>query len=109
MRTVDTRNAGTAFKHATVSFVKLASLVRCSSDISKNKLLGLPLASDASEVGNQTTGFAAAETARSFTWQSAIAWPSKHMSDLQEDLEVLRVLDSLQSFFVVLLTLRYRL
>ena len=31
------------------------------------------------------------------------------MSDLQEDLEVLRVLDSLQSFFVVLLTLRYRL
>jgi len=56
-------------------------------------------------VGKQTTGFTAAEAALRWTCQLAIAWPSKHMSNMQDDREFLLVLDSLQSFFVVLLTL----
>ena len=92
---VDTRNAGTAFKHAAVSFAKLALLVRCSSDISKNKLLGLPLALVAGSM--------------QVKWESRLQalrqLKQREVSHGNRQLLGQASLDSLQSFFVVLLTL----
>ena len=48
--------------------------------------IGVACRIDPSELGKQTRGFAPAEAALRCTCQLAIAWPSKQMSDFEQDL-----------------------